>query len=32
MSSVSKSGSSLAGDTVHEVVVKTKPGYAKQRT
>lgn len=27
-SSVSKSGSSLAGNTVHEVVVKTKPGYA----
>jgi hypothetical protein len=26
--SVGKSGSSLAGDTVHEVVVKTKPGYA----
>jgi hypothetical protein len=26
-SSVNKSGPSLAGDTVHEVVVKTKPGY-----
>jgi len=25
---VTKSGSSIAGNTVHEVVVKTHPGYA----
>jgi hypothetical protein len=27
-SKVTKSGSSIAGNTVHEVVVKTRPGYA----